>query len=144
FERYLYYRVGENPAKVRELMTQFLSGQPITLIDGGDPQFAAGRGDTAMTLETIGKTYRDTNVILDPHTAVGVAVAHQNMLEGIPMVCLATAHPAKFASAIQQALGGDLAHHPTLDALKDLPVRKVVLKPELDIIEGYMKEQLTH
>ena len=34
--------------------------------------------------------------------------------------------------------------YPTLEALKELPVRQVVLKPELDIIEGYMKEQLTH
>ena len=142
FERYLYYRVEENPVKVRDLMAQFLKGKSITLDDGGDPLFAAGRGDTAMTLETISKIYRETGVILDPHTAVGVAVAHQNMLDGIPMVCLATAHPAKFSAAIQQALGGDLAHHPTLDALTELPVRRVVLKPELDIIEGYMKEQL--
>jgi len=39
------------------------------------------------------------------------------------MICLATAHPAKFGEAIMQATGLDLAHHPLLDALAELPTR---------------------
>lgn len=142
FERYLYYRVGQDSAKVRDLMSSFAASQSIELNDGGDATFAAGRGDTAMTLDAISRYYKNYGYILDPHTAVGVAVAEKNMLDGIPMVCLSTAHPAKFASAIQQALGDDLAHHPVLDALVSLPTRRVTLKPERDIIEDYMKQEL--
>jgi threonine synthase len=39
------------------------------------------------------------------------------------MICLATAHPAKFGEAILQATGADLAHHPLLDALEGCPTR---------------------
>lgn len=43
------------------------------------------------------------------------------------MICLATAHPAKFGQAIIQATGLDLAHHPLLDALTELPTRVQVV-----------------
>ena len=142
FERYLYYRVGQNPETVRTLMRTFAETGAITLDDGGDTHFAAGRGDTAATLDAIARYHRQHNYILDPHTAVGVSVAEQNQLPGVPMICLSTAHPAKFAAAIQRALGADLAHHPTLDALVNLPTRRVNLDPTRDVIETYMRQTL--
>ncbi len=141
FERYLYYRLGKDPAKVREAMATFAKEKSLT-VPGSDPDFAAGRGDTEATLATIAKYYREAGYILDPHTAVGVSVAEKNMREGEPMVCLATAHPAKFSAAITHALGADLAHHPTLEALKALPTRKVLLEPAVEVIENYMAEVL--
>lgn len=139
FERYLYYRVGENSDKVRELMAAFARDKKIVIADGGDPLFAAGRGDTAMTIDAIQRYYAAEKYILDPHTAVGVAVAEQFLDDAAPMVCLATAHPAKFSAAIAQALGGDLAKHPALEALKGLPVRRVLLEPDKRVIEDYVK-----
>ena len=50
--------------------------------------------------------YRETGIVIDPHTAVGVAVAER--LRGsreTPMVTLATAHPAKFPDAVERAIG---------------------------------------
>ncbi len=141
FERYLYYRVGEDSARVRDLMASFARDGKIVLRDGGDPVFAAGRGDTAMTLAAIRRCHEQHRYILDPHTAVGVAVA-ESFPSHVPTVCLATAHPAKFSAAITQALGADLAKHPTLEALKALPVRRVTLKPEKSVVEAYMAAEL--
>ncbi len=142
FERYLYYRVGEDAAKVKALMEAFKQGTPICL-EGQDTDFAAGRGDTAMTLATIKKYWEFYQVLLDPHGAVGVAVAEANPLEGTATLCLETAHPGKFPAAIGQALGDEsLATHPALEALKELPLRKTILKPELPVIEAFMTQEV--
>ncbi|MBT6443098.1 MAG: threonine synthase, partial [Alphaproteobacteria bacterium] len=65
--------------------------------------------DDDRALETIASTYRDTGTLIDPHTAAGVAVAKsqgdQLRHDGVPVVCLATAHPAKFPDAVERATG---------------------------------------
>jgi len=79
-------------------------------------EFVAERVSDAETLETIRKTFDSTETspyIIDPHTAVGLTAAHR--LSGaratdpshplhIHQICLATAHPAKFSSAVTEAL----------------------------------------
>lgn len=141
FERYLYYRVGADAANVRALMEQFAAEKKLT-VTGTDPLFAAGCGNTADTLAAIRKAHRESGYILDPHTAVGVAVAERFPSAGSPTVCLSTAHPAKFAAAIEQALGADLAHHPVLDALRDRPTRCVTLRPTREILEAFIEKTL--
>jgi threonine synthase len=109
------------------------------VVDGpADNDFVAGRGDTEITLATISRYFNDYGYLLDPHTAVGVSVAEKFLCDGIPTICLATAHPAKFAATIEKALRPGLAVHPTLEALKSLPARKVLLEPEKSIIEDYV------
>jgi len=120
FERYLYYRNGENPAEVNKLMQQFYQTGKIE-ISGQDPVFAADRATNSQTLETIRRYYQDFNYLLDPHTAVGVNVAEKFKSGDVPTVCLATAHPAKFPEAIRQAVGKDCAHHPGIDRILELP-----------------------
>jgi threonine synthase len=125
FERYLYYRTGCSPERVRELMAAFSEEKQIR-IDGGqggsvDPVIVSGKGNDESTLETIGRFYRDHNYLLDPHTAVGVDVALQFEEQEAPIVCLATAHPAKFPDAIKKAVGRNIAGHPLIDELKDKP-----------------------
>jgi len=62
-----------------------------------------------QTLSTINKYYKEENYLLDPHTAVGVYVASENLKlherSNTHLVCLATAHPAKFIEAIEKAIG---------------------------------------
>jgi len=62
---------------------------------------ASGEAETAAMMRTI---LQETGEVLDPHTAVAVAVARQNQAAA-PMVSLATAHPAKFPDAVQAAVG---------------------------------------
>ncbi len=121
FERYLYYRTDKDSVKLSELMDGFTKTGALH-IDGSDDLFAAGEGNTAETLATIKKYADDFGYILDPHTAVGVAVAEKFQCLETPTIYLATAHPAKFTEAIEQATG-EVAHHPELDKLADAETR---------------------
>jgi threonine synthase len=56
------------------------------------------------------------------------------------MICLATAHPAKFGEAIREAVGEDLAHHPLLDALAVMPVRRTILPNSTDAIRTFVSD----
>ncbi|MFA6815537.1 MAG: threonine synthase [Lentisphaeria bacterium] len=139
FERYLYYRVHQDAAKTRALMAEFAEKKTITCV-GADPDFAAGRGNTAQTLATIQKYYNTANYILDPHSAVGVAVAEQ-FQRSEPTVCLGTAHPGKFPAAIDEALGkSGLAKHEKLESLLALPLYKTLIEPTRYTIEQFVRE----
>jgi threonine synthase len=141
FERYLYYRLGENPVALRDRMNAFTRGAPIrdTI---QDPLFAAGRGTTENTLYTIKSCYESEGYLLDPHSAVGYYVAHNHLDAEEPMVCLATAHPAKFGDAIQQAIGRDIAHHPILDALQDKAARCDELPVDSETLKAYIDTRI--
>lgn len=129
FERYLYYKLGADPAALRAAMAAFAQTGALRLAQRGpvDPLFRAGVGDTASTLATIRRYHEQHGYLLDPHTAVGVQVAEPHLAPDEPMICLATAHPAKFGAAIEQALGRDLARHPLIDALRDAQTRCAAL-----------------
>ncbi|MGB7334235.1 MAG: threonine synthase [Salaquimonas sp.] len=68
-------------------------------------EFSAGRCNEAQTAAEIKNTFAKTGYLLDPHTAVGLKVAREHEKAGVPMVTLATAHPAKFPDAVKAACG---------------------------------------
>ena len=68
--------------------------------------FSANRADEQETAATIRTMLRETGALIDPHTAVGVAVAEKETRDpAVPMVVLATAHAAKFPDAVEAACG---------------------------------------
>ncbi len=156
FERYLYFKVGKDAAKLVGLMNDFQEkgALQIELNENGsvDDLFAAGRGDTAATLETI-KRYKDQfGYVLDPHTAVGVFVAEEfgralstkaprTDCQSVPTICLATAHPAKFTQAIIDATG-EAVNHPTLDALADAETRCDSIANDVELVKQYVVEHI--
>jgi threonine synthase len=145
FERYLYYRLGEDPHRLRELMESFgRTGRLEVMASeaGVDADFAAGRAGREETLETIGRFHRDHGYLLDPHTAVGVCVALRQAETSEPILSLATAHPAKFPDAIRQATGADLAHHPDIDALADLPTRCQEVDGQVEAVRDFVVRTL--
>jgi threonine synthase len=139
FERYLYFRINENPAQLNKIMKTFAATNELSLDDYADPLFAAGSCDTKSTLETIKRFQAKHNYLLDPHTAVGVNVALQHLDADEPMICLATAHPAKFGKAITDATGEDLAHHPIIDGLSDLPARCERLPASEEAVRDFIR-----
>jgi threonine synthase len=141
FERYLYYRTGADPAAVCMLMDRFTATGALT-VEGADDLFAAGRATTAETTDAIRRYYRQYGYLLDPHTAVGVAVAERFLRREEPMICLATAHPAKFPAAIHTALGEDVARHPRIDGLLDLPTRCTVLSATSAAVQEFIRQTL--
>lgn len=146
FERYLYHLLGSDPERVRALMEEFQRTGTIRLparpSESGESLFVAGTADTAQTLETIRATDAEYGYVPDPHTAVGISVARRLRDPDLPLVCLATAHPAKFSHAIEKTLGRRISH-PTLDRLADLPARKHDLPAERQAVEQYISETLS-
>ncbi len=123
FERLLFDLHGKDGKAIESMMQAFrkdgtfaLAPQALNILRA---TFAAGRADDDATLKTIADIYKQTGELLDPHTAVGVAVARAQNVSG-PMVTLATAHPAKFPDAVKKASG----IHPALPPhLADLLTR---------------------
>ncbi len=146
FERYLYYLEGESPARIQQLMAQFQQEGRLQVENFDDIAreglFLAGEGNTAATLATIRETHERYGYLLDPHTAVGVYVGAQHQSADEPMICLATAHPAKFSDAITQATGQDLAHHPLLDALEGAPTRKTHVAASADAVREIVSSRI--
>lgn len=143
FERYLYFLAGRDPAKVAAWMAAFK--RDGTLTPGIPPEacIVAGRGDSEATISTIREFWDRYRYLLDPHTAVGVSVALGRLAESsAPMVCLATAHPAKFSAAIKEATGEDLARHPRIDALMSLPTRMEVIAADRAKVAEFVKSKL--
>lgn len=142
FERYLFDRVGRDADALGRLMKDFAATGSLSVPVGPegavDPLFVAGVGTTRETMEVIRRYHAGHDYLLDPHTAVGVRVAEQHLHPEEPMICLATAHPAKFPQAIADAVGQDIARHPILEALKDAPTRSVSLPGDVDTIRQYI------
>lgn len=146
FERYLYHRVGDDPRRLRTLMEVFAEtgALKIELAEGEvvASEMVSKSASNEETLETIGKYYRDYGYILDPHTAVGVHVAEDFGLDGEPLICVSTAHPAKFPEAIHKATGKDVARHPDIDALADLPTRCEILDNDSQVVRAFIEKTL--
>ena len=98
------------------------------------------RTDDPATLEVIGKTYRDTGRLIDPHTAVGLAAAQELRTEGEPTVVLATAHPAKFPDAVKQATGITPDLPDSMADLHERTERYAVLDNDLAAVRRYIEE----
>ena len=144
FERYLYFLHGENPATVRDLLSAMAQTGRVAIRDdlrtivAGD--FDACAVDDAATLDQIRGTYAATGYILDPHTAVGVRAAVSSGRDDC--VCLATAHPAKFAEAVTAAIGAEAPPPPSLQGLMDKEARCAVLPAEVGAIADYIRATL--
>lgn len=142
FERWLFAKLGSDAGKTRAAMAEFAQTGRLVLpkdrFGHVDVEIVAGASDTKRTLATIQKYNERFGMLLDPHTAAGVFVGAQYNEYDEPMICLATAHPAKFPQAIEDATGQDLAHHPVLDALKDLPTRMDVLPNDPAAVRDYL------
>jgi threonine synthase len=146
FERYLFYRAEGDAARVRAWMEAFNRTGALVVppLPSGriDDWIAGGTGNREQTLATIRLFAARHGYLLDPHTAVGVHVGLADQSDAAPLICLATAHPAKFSAAIQEATGKDLARHPDLDALRDRPTRCAVLPADAQAVRTYLTDKI--
>ena len=111
FERYLYYLLDCNAEKVVQAMDGFNQNGNLDFSEEQKQKlkldFASASIDDDETLATISYFYKKAGYILDPHTAVGIAVGKKIRNPDYPLVCLATAHPAKVGDAVKKATGID-------------------------------------
>ena len=125
FERILFDVYDRDPQPVRTLMASLAQSRRFALapaaLAGLRSIFSAGRADAEETAASIRTVLRESGHFIDPHTAVGVAVAEKEARDkAVPMVVLGTAHPAKFPDAMAAACG---IRPPLPDWLSDLAER---------------------
>jgi threonine synthase len=100
--------------------------------------FEARAVSDGETLDQIRETFEATGYILCPHTAVGVRAARGDA----DLVCLATAHPAKFVEAVREAIGREAPPPPSLQGLMEKEARCVELDASADAVEGHIRHTL--
>jgi threonine synthase len=143
FERYLYFLYKENPLKVREAIEEFsktgrlkFSPEERNIVAS---DFLSQSVDRQETLDTISSFYEETGYLLDPHTAVGVKAAQDHRGCNLPLICLATAHPAKFEEAVITATGLPSERPASLAGIEKLPSRCEVLDADLAEIRKFIE-----
>jgi threonine synthase len=142
FERLLFETYGRDAAAVEGLMQRLvqsrtfdIAAEPLTRIRA---DFAAGRADEAEGAATMREINAATGMLPDPHTAVALAVSRRFADPAVPMVTLATAHPAKFPDAVAAATGIHAALPDSLGSILSAPERYVTLANDARSVEDYI------
>ncbi|GMU46452.1 MAG: threonine synthase [Porticoccaceae bacterium] len=147
FERLLFDLYDRDGAAIAALMAGFEAGatrlDPVALGRARE-LFSSQRLDDDATIATIRAEYLASEYLLDPHSAIGVAAArHCRRDAETPVVCLATAHPAKFPEAVQRAGYPGTPPLPAhLADLFDRPERCAVLANDLDALRRHIAANL--
>jgi threonine synthase len=137
-ERLLFDLLGRDGSATAELLREFRAAGHV---DAPRPSgWWGARLDDDATRETIAAQWARHEVLLDPHTAVGVgAVDRVEGLPDAPVVCLATAHPAKFPDAVEAATGVRPALPAHYADLLDRPERVEEVAADLAAVEALVR-----
>jgi len=142
FERYLYYLFGCDSGRVRAAFAQLKTEGRISFSADELQQlqqvFSSASVNRTQTLETIKAFKQETGYLLDPHTAVGVRAAQQMVADGMPVICLATAHPAKFGDAVAEATGEAVPVPASIARLEGLPTRCERMAADLEQVRQFV------
>jgi threonine synthase len=81
-----------------------------------------------------------TGIVIDPHTAVAAKVAREHVKDGVPMLVLETAQPAKFADTIRAALDIEVSMPKGYEDLLERPQQFTALAAETDAVKHFIVE----
>ncbi|MFZ2540434.1 MAG: threonine synthase [Gallionella sp.] len=150
FERFMFDLVGRDGAKVREFWSKVDKGGAFD-IKGTScwdalPKFdfASGKSTHQDRLKTIRKLWEDYGVMVDPHTADGIKVGLEQRRPSLPLICLETALPAKFAETIQEALGREPERPVALQSIEKLPQRCEVMDADVEQLKAFIAARVPH
>lgn len=147
FERFMFELLDRDSSALNDAMQEFKEAGHFSVTDAFMDRLKAimdgERFDDAGTAKLIGDVHMETGYLLDTHSAIGVGAARARRWDkAVPMVILATAHPAKFPDAVKAASGV----HPELPShLSDLYEREekyTELPGSFDAIKGYIEKTL--
>lgn len=148
FERFLFDLLDRDGAAVADVMTRFRETGLLRLDEGhwqaAQDRFTGARFSDEETLGTIADVHRDHGMLIDPHTAVGLAAAKTKRADAdAPMVVLATAHPAKFPDAVEKATGVLPELPAGLADLHDRPEKADTLPNDAKAVRAYVEARAT-
>ena len=146
FERFLFDLFGHDGERVAEFVSSL--GEKPQQVSEAEWERARACFDSFsvsddMTCETIRQVFEESGFLVDPHTATGIRAARACSRDpALPMIILATAHPVKFAEAVQRA-GLDLPNLPAhLADLHERPETFEVLPANLSSVTEFMRRSL--
>jgi threonine synthase len=144
FERYLYYLNGEDAGRTRQDMDCFAANGSLQFDELAQERVRADFSSRSVneeeTIATIRDFYKLHGYVLDPHTAVGVKAGLAGREPGVPMICLATAHPAKFGAAVKTAIGHEPELPASLAALAGKETRCEVIPAEVVAVQAFVEQ----
>ncbi|SEP73257.1 threonine synthase [Thalassovita taeanensis] len=147
FERALFYAYGQDGAAVSQLMDELKAGG-FTVSQGAlqalQELFDSGNCSEAETSATIAATLKASGELLCPHSAVGVKVANDQRQADVPMITLATAHPAKFPDAVEAATGERPGLPARMSDLYERSERVTRIENDLGAIESLIRERIAN
>jgi len=147
FERYIFELVGRQPKRMAALL-ETLKREGTFSISSAERErtetdgFIAGSSTHADRVHTIKSIYETYGELIDPHTADGVKVGLHYRDVGIPLVCLETAQPAKFAATIQEAVGILSPMPERYEKIADLPEHFGILAADNEAVRSYIAKKI--
>src|SRR5688572_8650221 len=144
FERYVFDLVGRDPALVKDLWRRLDADGEFDLSHSAywsrvaSSGFVSGKSAHGERVATIRSIYEKYGVMIDPHTADGVKVglAHREAL--VPLICLETALPVKFAPVLVEALRRQPERPAEFRDLERLPQRFTLVEPDAEAVKRYI------
>jgi threonine synthase len=144
FDRLLYDLYEGDGAKVAQLLDEFAARRALQVskdaLGRARELFDAARVDEEATAATMAEVLRTTGVLVDPHTAVGIHAGRACRLDPkLPLIALATAHPAKFPDAVEKATGVRPQLPERLADLLQRPERCTTLPNDLTAVQRHVE-----
>jgi threonine synthase len=147
FERYAFDLVGRDGARVKELWRRIDKEGEFDLSHSAfygkiaETGFVSGRSTHADRIAVIKKLFEKYETIVDPHTADGVKVGLEHREAGVPLVCLETALPVKFAATIREALGRDPERPAELAGIEKRPQRFELIAADAALLKRTIEKE---
>jgi threonine synthase len=147
FERLLFDLYDRDGPAVAELMHRFRADGRLAVDEprwhGARELFGGWRVDDEGTLGAIAEVFERSGQLVDPHSAIGIASGRARRGDAaVPMVALATAHPAKFPAAVEKATGVRPALPPPLSDLFEREERFTTLPNELGRVRDFIRARV--
>ncbi len=146
FERALFDAYDRDGGAVAQLMEELKQGGfhvSQGAMEALAEHYSSSRASEAETSAQIKTTLAQSDELLCPHSAVGVKVADELRYATTPMITLATAHPAKFPNAVENATGIRPPLPPRMADLYDRPERLTRVPDDLEALKAHIKELVT-
>jgi threonine synthase len=144
FERYVFDLVGRDPALVKDLWRRLDADGEFDLSHSAywprvaSSGFVSGKSAHGDRVATIRFIYEKYGVMIDPHTADGVKVGLAQREALVPLICLETALPVKFAPVLVEALRRQPERPAEFRNLERLPQRFTLVEPDAEAVKRYI------
>ncbi|MDO8313403.1 MAG: threonine synthase, partial [Sideroxyarcus sp.] len=150
FERFVFDLVGRDGGKVREFWSKVDASSGLANMAAfdikGTPYWDAlhkfgivsGKSTHQNRINTIREVWEEYGVMIDTHTADGLKVGLEQRRPSLPLICLETALPAKFAETIQEALGRQPERPASMEGIEKLPQRYVEMDADVAKLKAFI------